>query len=308
MAEIIPPAPTLVREKSYDSTYKDKIKGTEYLEFQANQIALLNALDRLSPEQKKAIDIYQTVVFCNIIHKALDMQKIPQVTEIVNKLKADIEVNSYSSDELDIFKYIKYQLKLDLPNVEETIHTLDNIFSAILPITKPLITYRCYSNYINEAKLNQLFLPDNPYKNKRYISTSLSFKMVTEWCEEGDTKFRICVYIPEGTKIIPVVFFKYENVKQNEMLLPRTGALKPTGLIHPIHNVPFYVYVDNYADPIDAHIEDIRSKFNIPIVPNKHPFLTKRTGDLRRRILSQERLGTGFGGKYTRKLRKKIKR
>jgi hypothetical protein len=97
------------------------------------------------------------------------------------------------------------------------------------------------------------------------------------------------------------------------MLLPRTGALKPTGLIHPTHNVQFYVYVDNYTDPIDSHIEDIRSKFNIPIVakvsvPSKHSFLPKGTGDLRRRILSQERLGTGFGGKYTRKLRKKIKR
>ena len=245
------------------------------------------------------------------------MQQIPEVTRIVNKLKADIEVNSYSSqNELDIFKYIKSQLKLDLPNVEETIDTLDNIFPAILAITKPLITYRCYSNYINEAKLNQLFLPDNPAKNKRYISTSLSFKMVTEWCEEGDTKFRICVYIPEGTKVIPVVFFKYDNVKQNEMLLPRTGALKPTGLIHPIHNVPFYVYVNNYTDPIDSHINDIRSKFNLPIiatvssVPIKPPFLLRGTAKLRQEAMAQKnlnRIGSSIGGKYTRKLRKNKK-
>jgi hypothetical protein len=52
MSEPVPP--TLVREKSYDSTYPIKTMGAEYLEFQANQRPLLNALGLLTPEQKKS--------------------------------------------------------------------------------------------------------------------------------------------------------------------------------------------------------------------------------------------------------------
>ena len=53
MSEPVPP--TLVREKSYDSTYPIKTMGAEYLEFQANQRPLLNALGLLTPEQKKLL-------------------------------------------------------------------------------------------------------------------------------------------------------------------------------------------------------------------------------------------------------------
>jgi hypothetical protein len=326
---------TLSREKSYDSTYTGNTEGTEYIDLRETR-PLLDALEQLTPGQKKAIDMYQIVPHCDMIHAALDTGNVEEYTRIANKITSDID-DSYSGNDKYIFDNIKRNYNLDIPNYADTIRDLDSVFDAIPSINTPLFVYRCYANWVTENRLDRfLFNPANPTNNKRYISTSLSFKMVTSWCQEGDSKLRICIYIPPSSKVLPILYFKFKNVKQNEMLLPRTAVFKNTKLVHPTHNIPIYVYVPTYDIPIDEHIQDIRRFLSIaPLVeetpapvasiPTKQPsrqprprvahsrqqpyknYLRSQSQDdtVTGTLKSQPLFGSTFGGKTKKNIRKR---
>ncbi len=298
---------------SYDNKQKHDTEGEIYLRDLSSGY-YDNFLDNLSSEQFDAINVYQNVNQCDIMHKALDIGQLV----LYNKVSHDLNELPYNGTPQENEARDFIRSKTIVPDYVETIRELDNLFDIVPPTPVSLTTYRCYANYINLERLKELFndIP-NPElginSNKRYVSTSLSRKLVEKWCEKGDSKLKICILIPQGSKgVIPLLLFKKENFRQNEITLPRNCALKFSGFNHIKHKYPIFVYVKNKSESIDEYIPMIESgNYNLirtPIKPSKTVIIRKRVPEPNRPIITSNRIESSYdklGGKRkTRKFRK----
>lgn len=210
-----------------------------------------NFLDSINKKQKDAVNVYQNVNQCDIMHKALDLGQL----SLYNKVAHDLHESTYvgeTEDEKVAVEFIRS--KTLVPNYVETVNELDALFNTLPPTPVPMTTYRCYANGIDLERLKELF-NDSPDNNKRYVSTSLSRSLVEQWCEKGNTRLRICILIPKGSMgVLPLLLFKKENFRQNEITLPRNCALKYSGFNHFIHGYPIFVYVKDKRESIEEYI------------------------------------------------------
>ena len=268
--------PKLNANKSYDSSYDTDTEGEKYLSYITDGY-YDNFLDNMSNAQYDAINVYQDVNQCDIMHKALDIEQLV----LYNKVSHDLNELPYNGtpQENDARDFIRS--KTTVPDYVETVRELDNLFDIVPPTPVSLTAYRCYANYIGLERLMELFNdPPNPdlkiNSNKRYVSTSLSRELVEKWCEKGDSKLKICILIPQGSKgVIPILLFKKENFRQNEITLPRNCALKFSGFNHEIHKYPIFVYVKNKSDSIDEYIPMIESG-NYNLIKRFKPIIRRR--------------------------------
>ena len=289
--EISSPTPLLNSPFSYDSRYCDKFSGEQYLE-EYHLSLLTYTRNFLDNRQQMAIKVYQDPAHCSTMHFALDRGQLNDLGIIV---KNKIQENPY--DPSDAHYMLYNQIVSIIPNYTDIIRDLDSIFPEMPLTDKPLITYRCYQYYVNKERLDTLF-SNHPGNNKRYISSSLSYNLADYWCEKTDInhadakKFIICIYIPTGSQVIPIVALKYSNYTENEILLPRTGVLKDSGLTNPRHkDAPIYVYVPTYDSPIITYIEEIKRHFGVSRsqVRGKRRVSVKKGGKSKRQKLKIRR-------------------
>ena len=261
-----PMPPPMERQFTYDTKYKKDTEGEAFLRLITGGY-YDNFLDNISKEQEDAINVYQNVNQCDIMHKALDLGQL----ELYNKVAKDLNQSTYvgkDKEEQDAIDFIRS--KTTVPDYVETVNDLDELFDSLPPTPVTLTTYRCYANYIDLERLKELF-QDTPSSNKRYVSTSLSRSLVEQWCAKGNTRLRICILIPKGSMgVLPLLLFKKENFKQNEITLPRTCALKYSGFNHDLYGYPIFVYVKDKSESIDDYIPMIEEgNYNLvkPLYP-----------------------------------------
>lgn len=216
-----PMPPDLSRQLTYDTKYTKDTEGESFLRLITGGY-YDNFLGNISKEQEAAINVYQNVNQCDIMHKALDLGQL----ELYNKVAHDLNVFPYQGipEEKEAIDFIRS--KTSVPDYVETVKTLDNLFDSIPPTPVTLITYRCYANYINLERLRELF-NDTPNpslhinSNKRYVSTSLSRALVEQWCEKGDTRLRICILIPKGSNGFYLFYYlKRRTLDKMKLLYP----------------------------------------------------------------------------------------
>ncbi len=141
---------------------------------------------------------------------------------------------------------------------------LDAAFVSCPLLPKFLVTYRCYKSVVTLEKLQE-----NP-RVKTFISVSLSKRLVDGWCATGDTRFKICVLLLPGTPgVVPIVYKKFVNYQENELLLDRDSYLFHTGLRH--SGVPVFLYLHKSIprNNIDRFIERARTQLEENIQEQK---------------------------------------
>jgi len=263
--------------RTYDSGHNTDEEGAIYLK----ELSGRHYDDFLSQiegdkEKSNAINVYQNVSQCDIMHKALDLGQLPLFNRVSRQLNSTVYSKLIKSPG-EKFAIDFILSKTTVPDYEKTVEVLDKIFEMVPETPAPMITYRCYANFINLELASHLFDdPPSPIisTNKRYISTSLSRELVDKWCKYGDTKFKLCILIPKGSRgVLPLLLFKKENFRQNEITLPRTSALKFSGEYREVegYNYPVFVYVKNKAEPIDKYLAQIRAKDYNLVRPENEP-------------------------------------
>jgi hypothetical protein len=293
-----PPPDVLTRIPSYNSTYTIDTEGDKYLSSLTNGY-YDNFVKTVNEEQTHAIDVYQIVKECEIIHKALDIGKL----ELYNKVAQELHKLPYNGtdDENKAMEYIRE--RTIPPNYVKIVKDLDDLFETVPVTPVPLTTYRCYAWNIGLDELQKLFDPTNKDSNKRYISTSLSRLLVEKWCINGNKKLRIRILIPQGSKgVVPLLLFKKENFRQNEITLARTGGLKYSGF-NDNNNYPICVYVKDKTESIDQYIPMIKAG-NYNLIKKDPHFNESPVSNLYVQNLNYEFLG----GKRTTKKRKFVRR
>jgi hypothetical protein len=119
----------------------------------------------------------------------------------------------------------------------------------------------------------------------------------------------MCILIPKGSRgVLPLLLFKKENFRQNEITLPRTCALKFSGEYREVegYKYPVFVYVKNKAEPIDKYLEQIRAgNYNLVRPENEPDYAPAPAPPARSMFSMSARVGTGGKRKTKRKRHKK---
>ena len=147
--------PDLSKQLTYDTKYNKDTEGEAFLRLITNGY-YDTFLDNISKEHDAAINVYQNVNQCDIMHKALDLSQL----ELYNKVANDLNQRTYvgkDKEEQDSIDFIRS--KTTVPDYVETVNDLDKLFDSLPPTPVTLTTYRCYANYINlERYMGILFL------------------------------------------------------------------------------------------------------------------------------------------------------
>ena len=130
-----------------------------------------------------------------------------------------------------------------------SVQRLKNVFAKAPPLPSTIYVYRCYSSKVS---INSI---DNQMELGRFLSTSLSHKLALNWCDlqkgncyntrDNAKKLEICIIIPKGSKVLPLVYALFDVYNEYEILLPPTGNIVSTEACHPKYNVPIFIYFED---------------------------------------------------------------
>ncbi len=134
-----PPAPlVLERQLTYDTKYDKDTEGEAFLRLLTDGY-YDNFLDSISEKQKTAVNVYQNVNQCDIMHKALDLGQLT----LYNKVAHDLHESTYvgqTEAEKTAIEFIRS--KTTVPNYVETVNDLDSLFDSLPPTPVAMTTYR----------------------------------------------------------------------------------------------------------------------------------------------------------------------
>jgi hypothetical protein len=185
------------------------------------------------------------------------MNRTDQITEYLKINLGEAEYNYYINF-LESLPQVEKDA-LALPSEIRTpndIKIIQEIFKKIQPIQQPLYVYRCYRKNVTFQNLL-----DQPI-NGVLSSTTISFNYANQWCwwsvqpvregvkyefETRPENLIICILIPPGTKVIPLIAdYLIHKRKEYEILLSDTATLhytgtnkRPTGY----QEVPVFLYL-----------------------------------------------------------------
>jgi len=266
--------PLLMRQPSYD-TYTahsgDDELGEEYLS-KISRDAYSNFTKKFSRQEVSAIDVYQSKLFY-MMNYALEKDKLADLNRVARILNEFQLPESATPIEIEFRDMIKKQHSL--PDFISTVRVLDNLFESMPPSKIPLVGYRCYGEHIfirnvggplvsrrpGQSSDTLMFGPGS--SNKRYISFSLSKKMVEDWCDPKKSRnaqsLQIFIIVPQGTRgVLPLFLFKKEYYRQNEITLSRKGHLLNTGLFHH-KGCPIFIYTESPTEDIAPYLNQIQA-------------------------------------------------
>jgi len=236
--------------KKFTGLFSKKPKKTESKDITQQQITTIT--DPLFPVRRLSFD--DTPSLKNI-------EKKNKITEYLKINLGEAEYNYYINFLNSLPDEYKQSLaKSSYKRTQDDIINIEHLFDAIKPIEQPLYAYRCYQRNVTFEMLK------NQPNNRFLLSTTLSFEYANEWCnyivKRNATRPRItstynfqtiqsnlviCILIPPGTRVIPLIADYLENKRvQYEILLDDRSTLhyagtnkSPTGY----EEVPLFVYL-----------------------------------------------------------------
>ena len=120
----------------------------------------------------------------------------------------------------------------------DNIKNIDNIFANIPKLNKQLIVYTCYE--YTRIDINKPI--------KQFMSTSLSYKNLIDWCITNNNPISpsrkiIKIIIPKNNSIIPYI---YLNHSEYEIILDRNFILVPTYNIYTHSSINQFSITEEY--------------------------------------------------------------
>jgi hypothetical protein len=188
------------------------------------------------------------------------MSKPPQSQDVTEGYDPDfISLLDYINEGSTRINEVTSNRRRPTQKILDTIRELDRLYDNLPLTTKPFLAYRCYFSgsippYRQDAQGDLL--------TETFLSTSVSKNWLSlrpRFCNR-DNFFMICIYVPEGSRAMPIIdhlglnshhhqmLFDYgidleaDQIKtEYEVLLDQYGALRPTNELH--RGVPVYHYI-----------------------------------------------------------------
>ena len=159
-------------------------------------------------------------------------------------------------DELDVIREYQensnnfYTHDKRLKEYSERVKVLKDIFNKAPKLPYTIYVYRCFQKDVSLKSIEDEI-------RLGFLSTSLSHNLASKWCsyneqncyenKDSAKNVEICIIIPKGTRVLPLVYKLFNAYNQYEIVLPSDGVLVPINECHPKYNLPIHIFFENKA-------------------------------------------------------------